>query len=182
MIIAQNNFKMGYIAGLFQFGSGIDPTAPKPGDLIQLVTSEQNVPANATNPIPIDDTIPTNLEGTAYDLDTSITPKKSTSSLVIRVFIPIVTCGASGNFVGALYRDSVVSALGANAITIGVVNQQYAFELLARAFAGSTSPTTFKFRFGPATAITAYILSSGTATGFYNGRPAAYMSIMEIAA
>lgn len=183
MIVAMNPLRMGYIVGLLQFSSG-NPLGIQPGDFLQISTSSGATPANTAVQIPIDGSIPQNTEGAAYaPLDTTIYPQRADSRLLVRVFIPIIAnSNPNTNWVGALFRDSAVDAVCGNAVTIGIANQQYAFELFTSVPAVSQAPTTFSFRYGPASATTSYVLSSGTSPSYFGGSPTAFMTVMEIAA
>lgn len=128
--------------------------------------------------IPLDDTIPQNTEGT--ELTTlSITPKKSTNILRIEVNLPVI--GADTNnttFIGALFQDSTANALKATAISCPTAGDSYIFHMVHYMPAGTTSSTTFKFRYG-CDANNVYInqVSGG---GLFSTSTVSVLSITEI--
>lgn len=102
-----------------------------------------------TNVIPEDGTIPQNTEGTEI-ASLAFTPKLASSTLKVEFTASAIT-GGSYRVVGALFVDSTANALDTHVATNAPVVIRYYVA------AGSTSARTYKVRFGPAVAGTAYL-------------------------
>lgn len=102
-----------------------------------------------TNVIPEDGTIPQNTEGDEI-ASLAFTPKLASSTLKVEFTASAIT-GGSYRVVGALFVDSTANALDTHVATNAPVVIRYYVA------AGSTSARTYKVRFGPAAAGTAYL-------------------------
>jgi hypothetical protein len=152
------------------------------GRVLQLVKTESIVAANTATIIPVDNTIPQNTEGVAYaNLDTTITPLRATSSLLVTCFFPIVSNNGIGQTSIAIFRDAAADAIAANTATMEAANRFRPIEAIVSVAAAAAVATTFKVRFGPG-AGTGYVLSSGTSAAIFGGVLKAYMIVQEIAA
>lgn len=120
------------------------------GQVLQVQFLDSTAVATGVNTnIPQDDTVPQNTEGTEY-MTLSITPKSTTSTLIVEV-TALFGCDSAGrNVIGALFRDSAASAFAANIEYnddgAGIIPT--ILSVRGSVISGSTSPTTFKFRAG----------------------------------
>lgn len=144
--------------------------------IVQTVITSSTTGGGSTTVIPLDNTIPQNTEGSQF-YSLAITPTISTNILEIEVFSPIITLASPGSysFIGALFQDSTANALTS---TFGGTNGQM-FLLRYRMVAGTTSETTFRFRYGPSSAGTAYF-NRGAASDLFGGACYSFMKIHEI--
>lgn len=173
------------------FTSFIARLGPAPGAgpavaiaVLQVVHTESGVTASTLVAIPLDNTIPQNTEGVAFpQLDTTITPVRASSSLLVRVFFPIVSYNGIGQWVGAIFRDAAVDAIAANTTTMEAANRIHDALIEAVVPAGAVTPTTFKVRFGTGAAgIAAYVNMTGAAPGYFGGVLKAIVTVTELAA
>jgi hypothetical protein len=136
---------------------------------------------STTTVIPVDNTIPQNTEGKEL-LTVSITPKNSSNILEVETIIPIGTVSLAAYFTAALFRDSGADAVAIASNWNAGTNQWTPSIIKYRVAAGSTSTTTFKLRFGPSAAGTAYVNQTTTGGDIYSTASIAYLSVKEIAA
>lgn len=151
------------------------------GSQVGFAYTTSTTSASTASVIPQDDTIPQNTEGAAYaSLDTSITPKFTTSLLEVEVYIPWMSANGLRTPTLALFRDSGADAIAARFST-SVAASGAAAEGRIRAIvsAGSTSATTFKLRWG-IDAGTGYLLQSA-GTEYFSTSDKAIMTVREIA-
>lgn len=155
----------------------------KTGTLLQCVATESGAAANGTTLLPHDDTIPQNTEGNAASaLDTTITPKSATSKLKITVTLFVEHSVATSNMAVALFQDSTANALAVSATTTAAGGSQpVTISFVHYMVAGTTSPTTFKLRYGSSVAGTAY-LNSNSSSRLYGGAIASSLVIEELSA
>ncbi len=149
--------------------------------VVQAVYTQTTGAATTTAVIPKDNTIPQNTEGTEYATCT-ITPTNSSNILEIRFYLPIISNDAANNWMGALFQDSTANALVAAMSFHATADAVRPFELVHRMVAGTTSATTFKFRFGVGAAGTAAIGSTTGGTAFLSSARIATFSITEYTA
>lgn len=142
----------------------------------QMVFASSAATDSTATSIPFDNTIPQDTEGKEY-FTASITPTSSTSTLVIEVYVPVVTVSTDAEWIGALFQDSTANAI-AVATSCRIQNTTSQFRLLYYMTSGTTSSTTFKFRFGSNTG-TAYLGTDTGGTGLYNGICVSNMTITE---
>lgn len=130
------------------------PGMKLPGDTVGLINSVTSSYTSTTTVLPGDTTVPQNTEGTEL-LTASITPSSSANLLEIIGSVPGST---SGNLAlcAAIFRDSTASAIAAAIDTPSAVNNLKRVEARTLVVAASTAATTFKLRYGPAIAGTAY--------------------------
>jgi hypothetical protein len=176
---------MGYITSWFQFSTGQqDPFgAIRSGEIIQSrVEPLSTVISNATNLMPVDDSRPVNTEGTVLSSALAFTPLRANSRIQVSVSIPSVALsGGPTQWVGAIFRGSNTLCLSAGVVTLAAA--EFApFFLTVNTPATSTAPTSFSFRFGPATAGTARIAGSAAITPLFGPTPEYYIMAQEIAA
>lgn len=118
---------------------------------ITLKTASQTTTAT----IPNDNTIPQQTEGAEF-FTCSITPQFADSILKVEVFVPLIDGSALRVWIGALFRDSTSDAIATATETIVSASYVRQFKMVAFVPSGSTSATTFKFRFGLEASGTAY--------------------------
>jgi hypothetical protein len=131
------------------YALGFNASQMPAGSVVQVVNYETGAPAFGTNPIPRDDTIPQNTEGTEF-MTCSITPTNANNKLKIDVvFIGSAAVTNGFGFTVALFEDSNPDAIavteafgGASGSMTGPVCFTHYMT------AGTTSLTTFKVRAG----------------------------------
>jgi hypothetical protein len=154
------------------------PTTPVPVSQGGTAASSSTADSTATA-LPWDNTVPQNTEGKEY-LTTTITPTSSTSTLIIDIYIPAIACSVgSGTWVGAIFQDSTASALTAAGFTIPS-GHTTVFTMRYYMTSGTTSSTTFKFRYGPDSG-TAYITQASGGNAKFGGVYKATMTVTEYA-
>lgn len=142
-----------------------------------VYTTVYRANADLTTIIPLDDTIPTNTEGTQIATIT-LTPKSATNKIQISVS-GIGTLSAIGNMVYAVFRDSASNALSAGAVYVGSANALTPIVLLDEFIPGVTTPITITLRVGPSAANTMRL--NGSTTGrFFGGVSGLSFSLKEI--
>lgn len=130
------------------------PDCNLPSFYVQRVTSFFGSVATGTTITPYDDTIPQNTEGDQY-LSVTITPKSVTNRLMIWLVLNATTSSSGGpQGTIALFQDSNVNAIAANAILFQTTGTPQPFSLLYEMAAGTTSATTFNIRLGGSIAST----------------------------
>lgn len=153
--------------------------APK---LLKQVSTIFNTATNTTASIPIDNTIPQNTEGTALFSSASFTPTSASSTLTVRVDIPLMFKLTTGSVVLSLFRDSTANAIGACIVTLA---DGYAAPMnftVPNIATGSTSATTFHVRYGGSGGGTVYFMSTNTlTTGAFGAANTASITISEYA-
>jgi len=159
--------------------SGVSATQQYSGRVLQVVNVQSGTYASTTTVIPVDDTIPQNTEGAEF-FTLSITPTSATSKLLIQLVVQTAPTNA-GWITVALFQDSIVNALAAEAMYNGTSTGGSMIPLNYYMTAGTTSSTTFKMRYGPNSSVTAVINGSGAGRD-YGGVNITSMTIMEIAA
>jgi hypothetical protein len=137
-----------------------------------------NAYSTTNTTIPADNTIPQSSEGDALpDLDTVITPTSGGSVLSVSLHIPWLV--SSGNGIGVrivIFRDSGADALYATSVTPNT--SQVDFHARFSIPSGSTSPTTFKVRWGVSSG-TGYINRNAGTAAFFGGAMKASLSVQE---
>lgn len=132
-----------------------------PGALVQRRQKSYSAQASNTGTgVPEDDTIPQNNEGYEY-MSQAITPTAAPNLLKVyaQAFMA-QSNNANTDINAALFRDSIADAFFAITETIINANARALFVLSPEpVIAGSTSPTTFKFRAGT---------TSGSYTTYFN--------------
>lgn len=150
------------------------------GALVQEVAATASAVATGNTTIPADDTIPQNTEGTQF-ITLGITPKATSHRLVIEITATMAVDTASRHIIGAFFQDTTANALAAGDAFVTTANGLVTFVLRHEMAAGTTSPTTFKFRAGPNN--TAIVTFNGQAGGrIFGAIPKAVMTIREIKA
>jgi hypothetical protein len=168
----------GTVTGISATGISAQPVFP--GNVLQVVEANYSSTTSTTSQIPVDSTIPQNTEGTEL-LTLAITPTATSNKLLIQVNVPYIVASANTMVTLALFQDSTVNALSTVTQTMATGNYSYSSALTHYMSAGTTSSTTFKLRYGPGAADTAYInrfVGGGTMGGVSFVR----ITIWEIAA
>lgn len=140
------------------------PGMKLPGDVVQSKVSESAAYTSTTTVMPGDNTIPQSTEG-AELLTTAIVPAASSNWLEVEGEIPGST---SGNIAlcAAIFRDAGANALAAAINTPSAADNMKRVAASIRVSAASTTSTTFKLRYGPNVAGTAYANGISTAGRF----------------
>lgn len=112
---------------------------------LQTVSSSATAVATGTTIIPQDNTIPQITEGTEF-MTVSITPKTTTSKLVIEVKA-LVALTNTGHAIGALFVGATANALAVD-MQWNQTNEAQKLIVTAEMTSGTVSPLTFRFRAG----------------------------------
>lgn len=129
-------------------GTNITNVPQAAGTTIQTVHTQTGAVATGTTTMALDDTIPPITEGNEY-LTRAITPTNASNKLVIEVEAILASSFAGAIImIGALFQDSTSAALTASFEHMGAVNSPIKITIKYEMVAGTTSPTTFKFRAG----------------------------------
>jgi hypothetical protein len=126
--------------------------------VLQAVNVQSGIVATTSSTIPIDNTIPQSNEG-AELFTVSITPTKTSSKLFIQIIIQISPNSSSWPCI-ALFQDSTANALASSTSFVTTGTGGIVLSINYYMTAGTTSPTTFKVRYGS---------SAGTTTVNGNG-------------
>lgn len=150
-----------------------------PDHIKQIVFTSSSTADSTATALPWDNTVPQNTEGKEY-MTVAITPTSTTSTLIIDVYIPaIATSIGSGTWSGAIFQDSTASALTAAGFVVPSGHTDI-FTIRYYMTAGTTSSTTFKFRYGPDSG-TAYITQASAGNAKFGGVYKATMTVTEYA-
>ncbi len=144
--------------------------------LLQLVSTSTSARINTSGTsIPDDDSIPQNTEGTEI-LTLSITPKSSSSNLLI-IFSTSGTPTAGSSCIAALFVDSTANALAAQYIGRFASGNSFDGTICYITSSGSTSARTYKIRLGGGS----FQINSGSGSRKFGGTASTYLIIAEIA-
>lgn len=151
------------------------------GTVIQTVYTQTGAVATGTTVMVYDDTIPQNTEGDEY-MTLSITPKYSTSILIIQANVNLSHSSTNTNMCAALFQDTTADALAAAwAGRAGTASARTEVVLRHTKVSGTTSSTTFKIRAGTNSAGTTTFNGTGGAREL-GGVLASGITITEIKA
>lgn len=164
------------VAYLRKDGSALTSSALPAGTVVQVVNTQTGAVATGTTTIPVDDTIPQNTEGVEF-MTLAVTPTSASNKLMIEV-VAMIQCGGNGVNTGALFQDSTANAIAAINWGTGVTEHSTCV-LRHYMTAGTTSPTTFKFRAGNSNAGTT-TFNGGSSSREYGGVAASSITITEI--
>jgi hypothetical protein len=109
------------------------------------------------------DSIPQQTDGVEV-LTVSITPKASTNKLRIQAVMPWTAFQTFGVWF-ALFRDSTAAAIAATMVHAPSADTMAIANIIIEISAGSTSPTTFKLRYGSLNGVTQSVYVNGNSTG-----------------
>lgn len=127
---------------------------------VSFVKSQYTNVNSGSTTTPYDDSVPQVGEGNEF-MSVTITPKSSTSVLVIDICLAAFSASTNNEITAALFRDSSSDAIAAWDVTQTSTAYSPGGRTLRHIVtSGSTSPTTFKLRMG--------VAGSGTVT--FNGR------------
>lgn len=132
-----------------------------PGNVLQIVQTQDSAVATGTTVMPLDDTIPQNTEGNEF-MTLAIAPKSADSRLKIEVVCNVAhsVAGLTG---AALFVDSTADALAAVDQETGGANRTANHKFTFDVASGSTAARTYKVRAGSGAAGTTTF--NGTAGG-----------------
>ncbi len=149
------------------------------GSILQIVNTQNTTGSTGTTALPIDNTIPQSTEGDQY-MTLAITPKSSTSKLLIQVIAAIAH--STGSTLGvALFQDSGAGAIAAIPYTCATANAVVPTVLNYYMTSGTTSSTTFKVRIGANTGSTTQF-NRASGGGVFGGVCTSSITIWEIVA
>jgi len=135
------------------------------GVVVQEIEAEPDATFRSTTAtFPFDDTIPQSTEGTALPNEVTITPTSAANRLVIEVEAPM-SISASAHMILALFKDSDTGALATIAHDGVGVSAVSSLIMKHTMVAGTTSPITFKLRYG-GTSGTTYLNGNNSARRF----------------
>jgi hypothetical protein len=130
------------------------------GCVLQIVTG--SIPTTSTTTIvPLDNTIPTNTEGSQI-WSTSFTPVSATSTIQVSYSTTVSNNTASRSVITSVFAGT--TNLGAVALYLPTSNQPYLLTNMVTYTPGSTATITLSARTGPSAAVTCYINQTPTAT------------------
>jgi len=156
------------------------PGVARPGTIIQSPRTDTGAVATGTTVIPADDTIPQNTEGDQY-MSQAITPRSTCNLLRVSVLAGALsnTTGAGIFMTGALFQDSVASALAAGGFVETNAQYNWPMTMNVTVLANTVSTTTFKFRAGASSAGTT-TFNGVNGVRRYGGVINSYMQVDEI--
>ncbi len=146
-----------------------------PGRIVQQQITPFTAAGSTTTIIPADNTIPQITEGAQFTTVT-ITPTSATNILMLELFVPLFSMSPGTSFIGAFFRDATANAI---ASMFGGINAG-TFYFPYTVVAGSTAATTFRFRFGPGAAGTAYC-NQGAGAPLFSTSSLGFFRVTEIA-
>lgn len=127
--------------------SSVTASKVSTGFAVQVVSTDFSAVATGTTVIPVDDTIPQNIEGDQY-MTQIITPKLATNTLVIEVKALVSSSSTNQTLVAALFQDSIANALVAATCYENTATGMHTIAFTHSMVAGTTSAITFKVRCG----------------------------------
>lgn len=146
----------------------------------QVVTSTLTARVTTTTAFLNSSSVPDQTQG-AEALTATITPQSATSNLLVLVnSMAGVTTGAMTTC-HAIYRDAG-SAIGATATYGSIQNATFGMCLTATVASGSTSSTTFRYRYGPAVNTVAAVLNGNGSTQYFGTAASTRMTVIEYGA
>lgn len=149
------------------------------GKLLQQVISSSSSVASGSTTTPQDNTIPQNTEGVEF-LTVTITPSNVNNFLLIEASV-LLTTSTGVAIATHLHQDSTANALAAGIVAGPASGPTGVISLRHRMAAGTTSPTTFRFRAGPVSASTIYMNADSSGTRLFGGVAASSLMVTEIA-
>lgn len=167
-------------------GAGALPTFQSPaavsmpsGSVVNSVTATYSANADLTTPIPADDTIPQNTEGTEI-VTASLAPGSTSNKIRVRFSAYGSTSTGPNNLIAALFIDSGASAVRTMQARVASANDTVALVLEYEYTPASTSSITYRIRVG-GSANTAR-LNGNTSGRTFGGSAGAVLTVEEIKA
>ena len=158
-------------------GAGVHPIPS--GCVVQVVNDQTGAVATGTAIIPVDDTTPQKTEGTEW-LTLTITPKGSGNFIYVDVILS--ASPAIANFITvALFKDSDSNAVASIPDYVNGGTWLTQLQIKYKMTAGSTSPITFKVRYGPRDSDTVTI-NGRLGSRLYGGTLLSSITITEVQA
>ena len=147
--------------------------------LVQVVNVIVSTIATGTTVMPIDNTIPQNVDGNEF-MTLAITPTSATNKLFIEVIFQGEHSVDQTMTGVAIFQDSTAGALSATAMVAGATaNRPLTIPLNHYMAAGTTSATTFKVRVGSSSSGTQRI-NSANSSQVFGGVCGSSITISEI--
>lgn len=152
------------------------------GSVIRVVNIQTGAAANGSGTFTNNDSIPQNTDGNEF-MTLAITPSNASNKLRIDI-VACVLSSSGGQVIGALFQDSTAGALAAaESAGTGTSTGHVVMSFTHYMTAGTTSPTTFKFRAGAGGGSTYFNGGpGGTANRLMGGVCASSITITEIKA
>lgn len=157
-----------------------DGTGLPNGVVLQTVSSMTTAVSTGTTVIPADDTIPQITEGDQY-MTLAITPKATTSRLVIEATVLMSHTGTNANLIVCLFQDAVSNALAAIGTLQPLATGFMTIPIRHEMAAGTTSSTTFRIRAGSSSAGTT-TFNGASAGRFFGAITKSSLKITEVKA
>ena len=142
------------------------------GTIVQRSVTEYASNTDLSTTVPIDDTSPTNSEGTSV-ISVSFTPKSATNKLILRFSGTVASSSTAITAVASIYADGVIVGSGMTGITSSTVPFNLVVE--KEMTAGTTSAITFTVRVGSS----ATIRMNGTSSARLFGGSAVSSLVIE---
>jgi Pgp3 C-terminal domain len=154
---------------------------PADGGIVgQEVVGDTASVITCSTPLPVDDTIPQNTEGTQV-VTVAITPQNAGS--VIEISYNASGSSSTGMFVGAaVFQDSTANALAGSPSLVQTTgnDQKFALSWKFKVAAVNTTARTYKLRLGPDSTGTAYVNGDGSGNRLLGGDLQASIGVREI--
>lgn len=145
----------------------------------QFVEAETATYSTAGTAMPVDNSIPQNTEGDEI-LTVTITPKSSTSTLIINADVMVSETGvASYLFACAFFVDSTANAIAATAGTVATTDRVERLNFQHTLTAGSTSSRTYKLRCG-GSSTTDIFINGDSSSRLFGGVAVSSLTVTEI--
>lgn len=173
--IAANGF---YLAEITSTTPTFALLTAKGNRLLQMVSTVTGAVATGTTVTPFDDTIPQITEGTEF-MTLAITPKSSTSKLIIQVIANASHSVGSVGLTVQLHQDATANALAVTLTVAPAATVPVVIPLNYTMTSGTTSATTFRVRIGSPTAGTV-TFNGQSGSRIYGGAYASSIVIQEM--
>ena len=167
-----------YVTGFDSSGNvTYDTPATGAGVLVKYAKTASTSQPSTTSIIPLDATIPQISEGTEL-ITITYTPTSASSDLEIE-FTAWTSVNSITGITFSLFVDSTANALSATTVTPPAANYTLPVVLRFNLSAGSTSARTYRIRYGPAVAATAYV-NRRQAEASYGGVSQSLLTVKEL--
>ena len=153
------------------------------GSVLQVQQSQDATQDTSTTAMPFDNTTPQNTEGEEYtQLAVTITPSNASNILFIELDCYLVH--SSGlTMCGAVFQDTTANAIASGWTVSSAGFLESRMRINKKMTAGTTSATTFKFRYGPSSASgTAKTNSDTSGNAVFNGTLFSSLKVTEVKA
>lgn len=146
--------------------------------IVDRVRASSSSVDSTTTQIPRDNTTPQNTEGKEF-ITASITPKSATNKVLGVVNMNVGANTNSTIVAVSVFKDSGVNAIHTESVRIADSSDVVALTFTFEDTPGVTSATTYKLRFGPSTAVTAYV-NQNLSGALYGGVLISSLELLEV--